>query len=289
MKNFSRITPECPYFGKCGGCDWQDIPYEIQLKWKEEKLSQILQKKVLPIIPSPKIFGWRSRITVHTDETGKVGFFAAGTQRVVDIEACLIAEEEVNQQLKKLRGANKKEKKDYELRSTDDKGFTQVNRLQNENLTRLVREWAGKLPHDYIVELFCGHGNLTKVLIPLAKKIIAIDSDREAITSAPTSSAQFICTDAIRFFSQKLEFPVDLLVIDPPRDGAAGVVEGVLKNRPKNILYISCHPATLARDIKFLKEFASYALVQSQPIDMFPHSHHIESLNWIAPAGPLPL
>ena len=198
-------------------------------------------------------------------------------------------------------------KRDYEINTSGKKGFTQVNPLQNENLKKLLKSWAEKLPHETIVELFCGSGNLTEALIPLAKNIVAVDSDRTAIDLTTSSSelaqlssprkrgsneldgipasegmTDYICTDSVKFFAQyKPETPLDLLVLDPPRDGAAGVVEGVMKTRPKNILYISCNPETLARDLKFLKDFANYELVQSQPIDMFPQSYHIESLSWI--------
>ncbi|OGQ04498.1 MAG: hypothetical protein A2W61_07490 [Deltaproteobacteria bacterium RIFCSPLOWO2_01_44_7] len=287
-----RIEPPCPYFGKCGGCQWQHISYETQLEWKQKTLEETLWRTakienphVLPTIPSPKTFGWRSRVTLHGDQKGNIGFFAPNTHKVVDIERCLIVEDSVNEQLAQLRQNKNYLKKDYEVRSTNEKGFTQVNPLQNENLKGLLKEWALKLPHDTIVELFCGSGNFTEVLIPMAKKIVAIDCDRESIEQAQKSfpAVEFICTDGVRYFAKfKPEEPLDLLVLDPPRDGAGGVVEGVIKTKPKNILYISCNPDTLARDLKYLKDFAGYTLVQTQPIDMFPMSHHIESLSLVS-------
>lgn len=314
-----RIAPPCPYFQKCGGCQWQHIDYEAQLKFKREIFIETLQRvgkienpNVAPMIPSPKIWNWRSRATFHRDEAGRIGFFEAESHKVVDVENCLIMEEPLQEKLSALRGAGEKGKKDFELRVGDENSFTQVNPLQNENLKRLVKEWAAASPHDHIVELFCGSGNFTEVLAPLAKTILAVDSDRTAIESAqknfpPPFPAQFLCTDALRFFAEykskgvlgvrplrtpdfsEAEFTsaerIDLLVLDPPRDGAGAVVEGVLKSRPTTIIYISCNPATLARDLKYLKEFANYQLVQSQPIDMFPMSFHIESINNIQKAS----
>lgn len=312
-----RTTPPCPYFQKCGGCQWQHINYEAQLKFKREIFVETLQRiakienpDVAPTIPSPKIWNWRSRVTFHRNENGRIGFFEAESHKVVDIENCRIVEEAINEKLSGLRTAGEKGEKDFEFRAGGEKGFTQVNPLQNENLKRLVREWAEKIPHDHIVELFCGGGNFTEVLAPLAKKMVAVDSDRAAIEEAQKNFAapfpvQFFCTDALRFFAEyqpnskgvlgvrlsrtpdfsEVEFTsaerIDLLVLDPPRDGAGPVVEGVLKNQPAHIIYISCNPATLARDLKYLKDFAGYQLVQSQPIDMFPMSFHIESLNLI--------
>lgn len=296
-----RTEPPCPYFAKCGGCQWQHMTYEAQLEWKQKILAETLQRtgkiedaKVLPTIPAPKNFGWRSRVTFHGNEQGQIGFFAAETHKVVDIEKCLIVEDEINQKLGELKKEKRQNiKKDYEVNTSGKEGFTQVNPLQNENLKKLLKEWAMKLPHDTIVELFAGSGNFTEVLIPMAKSIIAVESDRNAVALArkwlnerpldvrsSMSAERFICTDAVKYFAQ-YKLPLDLLVLDPPRDGAAGIVEGVMKSRPKNILYISCNPATLARDLKYLKDFAGYHFVQSQPIDMFPMSYHIESITHI--------
>lgn len=294
-----RIPPPCPYFGKCGGCQWQHIRYETQLEAKQTIVAETLKRVgkietpiVLPPIPSPKIWDWRSRVTFHQDDKGRIGFFEAESQRVVDVDQCLIVEEAVNVQLAGLRSREtERQRKDFELRATEERGFTQVNPGQNENLKRLVKKWAQQIPHDHIVELFCGSGNFTQVLASLAKKIIAVDSDRAAIESArlrllhscTSTLLHFECTDALRFFARyQPESPLDLLVLDPPRDGAGPVVEGVLKTGPKNILYISCNPATLARDLRYLKDFAGYSLIQTQPVDMFPMSYHIETLSLIA-------
>lgn len=295
-----RTVPPCPYFGKCGGCQWQQITYETQLLWKRKILEETLIRtgkienpKVFPTLPSPRVWNWRSRITLHGNERGAVGFFEADTHKVVDIENCMIADEDLNLQLRAIREALRQTrdnrspvKRDYELRSTVQPGFTQVNPLQNENLKKLLKEWVLPLPHENIVELFCGGGNFTEVLLPLAQKIAAVDCDRDCIEHAVKTlqkeNVQFICTDAVRYYARLPKgTPVDLLILDPPRDGASGIVEGVLKTRPKNILYISCNPATLARDVKYLKDFAGYQFIQSLPVDMFPMSYHIESLNWL--------
>ncbi|MDO8494850.1 MAG: class I SAM-dependent RNA methyltransferase [Deltaproteobacteria bacterium] len=311
-----RVIPPCPYFGKCGGCQWQQMNYETQLVWKEKIVRETLERtgkvenpKVLPTIPSPKNLGWRNRVTLHSNERGELGFFAPNSHRVIDIEKCLIVDDSINAQIEQLRTQSKFQKRDFSLTSACENetgpaapslsvsqrdpsdrdsaspvSFSQVNTLQNLNLKNLLYELVQQIPHDTIVELFCGGGNLTEQLIPLAKKLIAIDCDKAAIESAQKRwpGVEWICSDAVRYFAQTHFENLDLLVLDPPRDGAGGVVEGVIKSKPKNILYISCNPATLSRDIKYLKDFTGYTLVQSQPIDMFPHSYHIESLSWLA-------
>lgn len=293
-----RISPPCPYFQACGGCQWQHIPYQKQLEYKQDivretlkRIGKIANPDVQPTLPSPKEWNWRSRVMLHGNEKGEIGFFRPKSYSVVDIEECKIADETVNAQLKNLRSQTRARKTDYEIRSTGQSGFTQVNPSQNENLKQLLKVWVQDLPHETIIELFCGGGNFTEVLAPMAKKITAVDSDRYCIDHAQATLSHFDaltlkCTDAVQFFAKQTE-PIDLLLLDPPRDGAAGVVEGVLKTQPKNIIYISCNPATLARDLQFLRSFAGYHLVKNRPIDMFPHSFHIESISLLT-CDPLP-
>jgi len=287
-----RVDPFCPYFSKCGGCQWQHLSYPGQLQWKQLILEETLQKigkvekpNVLPTVPSPNTIHWRSRILVHGDGKGNVGFYEPNSRRVVDIEECLIATKAVNQQLKIARETLKNKKEDLELRDDNQSGFSQANTLHNENLKRLALEWAKEVPHDFVVELFCGNGNFTKDIITIAKKVVAVDFAEDAIEEAKRSmpEAEFFCGDAAHFFHKyNTEEEIDLLWLDPPRDGCGRMVEGVLKHQPKNILYISCNPATLARDVKYLNSFAGYDLIKSQPIDMFPHTHHIETINLIS-------
>jgi len=293
-----RVQAPCPYFGRCGGCQWQHLSYESQLQWKQKivaeslmRLGKIENPKVLPTLASPKIWGWRSRILVHGDGQGLVGFYEPDSRKVVDVERCRIADDAVNAQLAGARKTLATQKADLELRSDARQGFSQVNPGQNEQLKKLLQSLAGPLAHEHVVELFCGDGNFSRLFLDRARIFVGVDSSSVAIQHAirtlaplhPRNLAHFFCDDAAQWWSRyQPQTPVDLLLLDPPRDGCAKMVEGVMKHRPKNILYISCNPATLARDLKFLKDFAGYSLVQTQPIDMFPHSYHIESLSWIS-------
>ena len=101
-----RVEPQCPYFSRCGGCHWQHMRYETQLQWKRnivieslERIGKIENPQVLPAIPSSEIWGWRSRILVHGDGEGKVGFYQPNSRSVVDVEHCLVADASVNAQL----------------------------------------------------------------------------------------------------------------------------------------------------------------------------------------------
>src|SRR5437016_10962131 len=103
-----RVTPECPYFGRCGGCSYQHIDYEHQLALKFRQVRDALGRigkladvPMRPIIPSPSSYGYRNRITVHAED-GVVGFFRLESHRLIDIEHCPIAMAEVNRALADL-------------------------------------------------------------------------------------------------------------------------------------------------------------------------------------------
>jgi 23S rRNA (uracil1939-C5)-methyltransferase len=100
-----RVAPECPYFGRCGGCAYQHIDYEHQLaiKWRQvrdalQRIGKLKDVPMRPIIPSPRQYAYRNRITVHALD-GVIGFFRRDSHRLIDIERCPISREEVNRAL----------------------------------------------------------------------------------------------------------------------------------------------------------------------------------------------
>src|SRR5262249_25530471 len=104
-----RVEAQCPYFGSCGGCAYQHISYEHQLaiKWQQvrtalERISKLKNVPMQPIIPSPKQYAYRNRITVHAQD-GVIGFFGRDSHRLIDIEQCPISTDEVNRALAELR------------------------------------------------------------------------------------------------------------------------------------------------------------------------------------------
>lgn len=293
-----RLEPPCPVYGSCGGCHWQHLSYASQLLWKQaileeqlKRLAKIPDPLVLPTVPSPKMWGYRSRIEVHVDKNGRVGFHKEGTNEVVEFEECLIAEEKINRMLSARREHLAKGKKHKVMLSLDDEaeGFTQVNRLQNDNLRSLLMELVESGAHKSILELYCGGGNFTFALSSVARRVVAVDSDERAIVAAAkradaegVKNITFMVGSAhegvIECVKAKDHF--DAVVIDPPRSGCREVIADLLKLRVKHIIYISCNPATLARDLRHLID-GGYALKQSQPVDMFPQTYHIESINYL--------
>src|SRR5437773_7946747 len=129
-----RVQPQCPYFGRCGGCAYQHINYEHQLAIKWRQLRDVLQRigklkdvPMRPIIPSPEQYGYRNRITVHARQ-GVVGFFRRDSNRLIDVERCPISRDEVNRALAALRAQPQVRDGNYTLRvSSSPRIFSQTN------------------------------------------------------------------------------------------------------------------------------------------------------------------
>lgn len=269
----NRALPKCEHFGRCGGCQWQHLDYASQILWKqlivEEQLKRIgkfSEPNVLPTIPSPKIWNYRSRIKLHKDEKGRSGFYAEGTHDLIEIKECLIA--------------------DVEAIKRTPEFFTQINQEQNKTLQKEVASIVKDLGAETVLELYCGNGNLTFPLAKTVKKITAADSSRRAIDNAVKEAEKsgvdnidFICqpSKAVINHMARSHKKFDVLVVDPPRDGCKEIIEGIKRLRPRAIVYISCNPSTLARDLKEISA-GGYLLESSQPIDMFPQTYHIETI-----------
>ena len=161
-------------------------------------------------------------------------------------------------------------------------GFTQVNAEANRLLVHAVVALAA--PAARVLDLFCGAGNLSLPLAHAGASVLGIDRDREAIADAAGSAAtagltrvRFETSAADRFLRQQGLAGAELVVLDPPRSGAAAVAAQLARLRPPRILYVSCDPATLARDAGTLAA-AGYAVERVQPIDLFPQTEHVETV-----------
>lgn len=166
-------------------------------------------------------------------------------------------------------------------------GFSQVNLLQNRKLLELVRAMAVFDGSESLLDLYCGNGNFS---LPLSGDVAAvtgvegyeasIDAARENAAYNEIKNACFICDDAAaavkRLLSEGGRF--DVVLLDPPRSGAADVIDSLLQIRPCKIIYISCDPSTLARDCGALTKDGTYRVTSSIPVDMFPQTYHLESV-----------
>ncbi len=167
------------------------------------------------------------------------------------------------------------------------KSFFQTNTEQGERLYKITREFAELTGNEIVYDLYCGTGSIGIFLSREAKKIIGVETISEAIADAKInaqlngiSHAEFfegdvsvVCND--EFFS--IHGKADVIITDPPRAGMhEKLVKKILDIEAPVVVYVSCNPATQARDLNWLDE--KYEVKKIQPVDMFPHTHHIENV-----------
>ena len=173
-----RVTPPCPYFGSCGGCAYQHIDYEHQLAIKWRQVRDVLQRigklkdiPMRPIIPSPEQYGYRNRITVHAQD-GVIGFFRRDSHRLIDIERCAIARDEVNRALAELRAQPHVRDGHYTLRaSSRPRVFSQTNDAVANALRDLIDTLAAP-NQQLLIDAYCGAGFFAKALLDKFDRVI---------------------------------------------------------------------------------------------------------------------
>lgn len=164
--------------------------------------------------------------------------------------------------------------------------FTQVNASINEKMVRQAIELMQIQPDDHVLDLFCGLGNFTSALARLASQVTGVEGDTglvdRARKNAKANGIENISYHVANLFEDVkahhwAQSKYDKLLLDPPRSGAQEVVENIDRISPSRIVYVSCHPATLARDAGILKD-RGYTCTYAGVIDMFPHTMHVESM-----------
>lgn len=309
-----RATPPCPVFGRCGGCQWQHLSYQAQLRAKTEilihqlnratRLSEEMIRAQLTIHGAQNPLGYRSRIQVHGNGQG-IGFFAAHSHQVVPTERCVVAHPEIQQvwskflrtsplaELAKSTGQFKVEWTRTEsgqvLEAINRKhgayGFTQVNSEQNQVLTRLVSELAGT--GQTLFDLYGGDGNLSNSLVDKFQFIFSVDAFNHG--ADPTTLQAPLAAERVFLKEKTEEFllnqrwrdwkigQIDCTIADPPRDGLRGVASRIADLNAPRVILVSCDPSTLARDLTAFTA-ASYRVNEIHLIDMFPHTYHMETV-----------
>jgi len=282
-----RVIPPCPYFGSCGGCAFQHIEYEHQLAIKWRQVRDVLQRigklkdiPMRPIIPSPEQYGYRDRITVHAQD-GVIGFFRRDSHRLIDIERCAIARDEVNRALAELRAQPHVRDGHYTLRaSSRPRVFSQTNDAVANALRDLIDTLAAP-NQQLLIDAYCGAGFFAKALLDKFDRVIGIDWDRFAIEAADenaTMKENYIAGDIEVELDRALQETALLkttVIVDPPATGLTAKVRKTLVGlAPATLIYISCNPATLARDLKELRE--RFTINSVTPLDMFPQTAEIE-------------
>ena len=356
-----RQTPPCPYVGRCGGCSWQHLRYDAQLKAKQQSVEDALRRigklsdfDLRPIIPSAIEYHYRRRIRLRVDGAKRLGFYGAGSHDLVEIESCAIAAAPLNQAIEALRrwlGELHSKIEHIEIVSGDEPNeivaiaqtvdtfapidepaceslinsanniaglivsgrdgrrlwgkpwitvrlsehmalkldadlFVQVNPEGNRQMLDQLLTSAKFHDRDRILELYCGAGNFTLPIAAQVRRIVAVEGSRAAVANGKLNAQNYhlenidwLCAavpNAVGQLRRQRQI-FTKIVLDPPRTGAKGIEADLAALGAETIAYISCNPATLARDLTALTKFG-YKLGFVQPIDFFPHTFHVESL-----------
>ena len=167
------------------------------------------------------------------------------------------------------------------------KSFYQTNSEQAYNLYKVARDFAGLTGDELVYDLYTGTGTIANFVSRKAKKVIGIEYVPEAIEDAKVNSAINNITNTLFYAGDMKDMLTqdfinehgrpDVIITDPPRAGMHNdVIDVILFAEPKRIVYVSCNPATQARDLQLLD--VKYKVVAVQPVDMFPHTHHVENV-----------
>jgi 23S rRNA (uracil1939-C5)-methyltransferase len=298
-----RVRPECPYFGRCGGCAYQHIDYQHQLaiKWRQvrdalQRIGKLKDVPMRPIIPSSRQYGYRNRITVHAQDE-VIGFFRRDSNRLVDIERCPISRDEVNSALAELRAQKYVRDGHYTLRAASGpRVFSQVN----DDVAQALRDLIVDLVppnQELLIDAYCGAGLFAKALVDKFDRVIGIDWDRFAIAAAKQNATEKetyiegdVESELQKVGAVHLNRPTrendtldgrlrsivpTTIIVDPPATGLTeGVRTAITDLALDTLIYVSCNPPTLARDLKELQH--KFAINSITPLDMFPQTAEIE-------------
>jgi len=325
-----RVVPACRYFAACGGCQYQHIAYEAQLRIKHKQIADLFQRiggvradVVAPVVPCPRPYGYRNRIMIRSQwnkpaQKLNIGFIRWDGGLVEDIEECQIAEPALNEQIKHVRahpppkgGIKVVLRIPPEGWDVPPDSFFQNNFSLLPKLVEVVRECLRSVgvqasacseveqrPPDgqakawtptgwHLVDLYCGVGFFGIELADAVESFVGVEYDQRAIKAARRNAAarnrtngEFMAAtveEALPELLKRFSPRTSTVLLDPPRKGCLPPTLHLLRReRPAQIIYVSCHPATMARDLNILCRDGVFGMVRVLPLDMFPQTQHVE-------------
>jgi 23S rRNA (uracil1939-C5)-methyltransferase len=322
-----RAEPPCPYFGRCGGCDFQQLTYEAQLAAKAEIIRDCLRRVAhteppteIEVVPSPEVWRYRSRARWQHDAVRRhLGYYERGSHRVCDVAECPVAAPPVAERLVRLRELMSEgslpQAPEFEAVAGDE-GVALEPSVEPGDEREQVRRIGGETYHfdagcffqinhalleplvveglrgtseggDTALDLYSGVGLFTLPLARRFKQVVAVEGNavsaryaRRNLADAALPNAR-VETSAVGDWLARRAAEMggaDFILLDPPRAGAEpDTVRGIINLKPQHISYVSCDPATLARDLRLLLD-ADYRLDSLRAFDMFPQTHHVETV-----------
>lgn len=303
--SLSRRNVKCPYYHECGGCDIMHMKYSAQVKFKKEKVKNILKKyaslDVEPdFIESDKEFNYRNKVVLHK-KNQYYGFYKKNTHDLVYINECLLLNDELNNVIKKAQDKEEvifRNCDNYVIGNTFEKSeglktinglkfklninsFFQVNDFICSRLFDIVSQFVTK--EDIVLDLYAGVGTLSIVAGTKASKVYSVEINeyasmnaRENIKINNSNNIEVINGDVSKILSN-FNKQFNAIIVDPPRSGLdKNTKEFILDKKPAKVLYIACDPVTLARDLKELSDV--YDVNKVILLDMFPNTYHVETV-----------
>lgn len=302
----TRVPPACKHFAACGGCQYQHMDYAEQLRVKRKQIADLFQRiggvspeVVGDVTPCPQPYGYRNRIMIRSqwnkpEQRLNIGFVRWDGGLVEDVTECQIAEPALNEQLRHVRthpppkgGIKVVLRIPPEGWVVPRDSFFQNNFFLLPQLVTTVRNMLQASGTRHLLDLYCGVGFFAIELADAVESFTGVEYDRMAIQAARQNAAARQRTNG-EFVSgmveavlpglvQKFSPAASTVLIDPPRKGCQPETLELLRTlRPQQIIYVSCHPATMARDLNVLRQNSVFELAQVSPLDMFPQTQHVE-------------
>jgi 23S rRNA (uracil1939-C5)-methyltransferase len=301
-----RVVPLCPHFGECGGCQYQHLAYPVQIRLKHKQIGDLFERigqfdrgLIAPMIPCPQPYAYRNRIMIRSQwdkfkQGLNIGFIRADSRLVVDLDECKIAEPGINEQIKHVRAHPPPQGGVKVVLRIPPQGwevppdsFFQNNFFLLPKLVQVVRERLRESGAHYLLDLFCGVGFFSIELGDLVKSFVGVELDRLAIQAARRNAlargranGQFLAgaaEDLLPALLSRFTAEATTVLLDPPRKGCQpDMLKALRRAQPAQIIYVSCHPATMARDLHALCADGLFVLRQVVPLDMFPNTQHVE-------------
>ena len=306
-----RIEPRCEVFGRCGGCDWQHLSYEAQIEAKGAVVRDAITRIARLELPSdfvfhasPQEYRYRSRARL-LQQGGEIGFRRRGSHEMCSVRACPVLVPALEAKLGEaglrtgepelelavgtvephsgaVAGCIEFEVAGDRLRISEG-AFSQANALLLETLVESVMDAAGG--GAAVCELYAGAGLFTLGLSRVFTDVLAIEVNPRAtrdlafnLERAGRTNVQVLTRAVDRALGHVRKAAPEVIVLDPPRSGLdAGAAAELASLGARRIVYLSCDPATLARDIKAMAE-GGFALVSLAGFDLFPQTAHVEAL-----------
>ena len=341
-KSEKRIESVCPYFAECGGCDLLHLNYEDTLKFKEDKIKNIVNRyldnkiKINNIVPCDNNFYYRNKTTFQVKNC--IGFYKNNTYDIIKTDKCLISSELINNSINYLKKLDLKhinkiicrssidelmiilETSNTDLDITPLKEIATSIYIKNNNKYNLVygKKYITEKLGNYnylvspdsffqinintcfklyskikeyvktnknILDLYCGTGSIG-IFVSENNNVLGIEVNEYAIKDAIENAKlnnikniDFICGESGKTLNN-IKFKPDVIIVDPPRAGLSKeAIDNIFKLSPKELIYVSCDPMTLVRDLNLLNK--KYEIIELTPYDMFPNTKHVECLTYM--------